>query len=95
VLLLIVVTHCDVVRDWHAQPVETAITDAMWEVRGTPSRKPATDTAGRDTGQAALLKPRSRFEKAITCGIDARREGHAEIVNNNSNRRSQIAATFL
>ena len=67
VLLLIVVTMVTWFITGMPSTVESAITDAMW--KPCPGHyaiaKTATDTADADS---YVLKPRSRFEKAITCG---------------------------
>lgn len=73
-LLLIVVTMVTWFVTGMPNSVETAITDAMWEP--CPGHyavaKTATDTADADS---YVLKPRSRFEKAITCGTMRAKRG--------------------
>ena len=57
-------------------PVATAMNDALW------SPGPAQDLAARsaiDSGLADgyVLRPRTRFERAITCGSEGRRRAAA------------------
>lgn len=58
-------------------PVATAMDDAMW------APCPAQYVNARTAGDSALadgyvLRPRTRFEKAITCGSERRRRAAAQ-----------------
>lgn len=62
------------------EPVTTAMDDAMWAP--CPSRYEAARTAAdSQLVDGYILKPRSRFSKAITCGGERRRREAAAARN--------------